>query len=86
MGNKHSKDLHLSGGTPANALHLSALLDVQEAAVFDFGASRSAPPVVLLLDRRDDPVTPLLTQVHASERRRVRALGTGGAYDLTFCD
>ncbi|KXZ43440.1 VPS33 protein [Gonium pectorale] len=34
----------------------------QESVVFDFGASRSAPPVVLLLDRRDDPVTPLLTQ------------------------
>ncbi|KAG2488981.1 hypothetical protein HYH03_012422 [Edaphochlamys debaryana] len=34
----------------------------QEAAVFDFGHYRSAPPVVLLLDRRDDPVTPLLSQ------------------------
>lgn len=36
-------------------------LHAQEAAVFDFGA-RSPAPVVLLLDRRDDPVTPLLTQ------------------------
>eukprot|EP00877_Chromochloris_zofingiensis_P007831 jgi/Chrzof1/3300/Cz12g20040.t1 len=32
----------------------------QQCSVFDFG-SRSSP-VVLLLDRRDDPVTPLLTQ------------------------
>ncbi|PNW80892.1 hypothetical protein CHLRE_07g333950v5 [Chlamydomonas reinhardtii] len=44
----------------AESLH--RLTYKQEAAVFDFGASRSAPPVVLLLDRRDDPVTPLLTQ------------------------
>lgn len=29
--------------------------------MFDFGSHR-ASPVVLLLDRRDDPVTPLLTQ------------------------
>ncbi|EFJ42173.1 hypothetical protein VOLCADRAFT_77223, partial [Volvox carteri f. nagariensis] len=44
----------------AKSLHL--LTYKQEAAVFDFGVSRSAPPVVLLLDRRDDPVTPLLSQ------------------------
>ncbi|GIL89317.1 hypothetical protein Vretimale_11146 [Volvox reticuliferus] len=44
----------------AKSLHL--LTYKQEAAVFDFGASRSGPPVVLLLDRRDDPVTPLLSQ------------------------
>ncbi|GFR51106.1 hypothetical protein Agub_g13436, partial [Astrephomene gubernaculifera] len=44
----------------ARGLH--SLTYKQEAAVFDFGSSRSAPPVVLLLDRRDDPVTPLLTQ------------------------
>lgn len=31
-----------------------------QVGIFDFG-SRSSP-VVLLLDRRDDPVTPLLTQ------------------------
>lgn len=31
-----------------------------QVGVFDFG-SRSSP-VVLLLDRNDDPVTPLLTQ------------------------
>ncbi|GLC59147.1 hypothetical protein PLESTB_001453600 [Pleodorina starrii] len=44
----------------AKSLHL--LTYKQESAVFDFGVSRSAPPVVLLLDRRDDPVTPLLSQ------------------------
>ncbi len=33
----------------------------QQVAVFDFGSHRTSP-VVLLLDRRDDPVTPLLTQ------------------------
>ena len=32
-----------------------------QVAVFDFGSHR-ASPVVLLLDRRDDPITPLLTQ------------------------
>jgi vacuolar protein sorting-associated protein 45 len=32
-----------------------------QAGVFDFGSHRTSP-VVLLLDRRDDPVTPLLTQ------------------------
>eukprot|EP00878_Enallax_costatus_P020068 GHUV01021198.1.p1 GENE.GHUV01021198.1~~GHUV01021198.1.p1 ORF type:complete len:348 (+),score=82.46 GHUV01021198.1:209-1252(+) len=39
---------------------LYALTYKQQPGVFDFG-SRSSP-VVLLLDRRDDPVTPLLTQ------------------------
>lgn len=32
----------------------------QQYSIFDFGARSS--PVVLILDRRDDPVTPLLTQ------------------------
>jgi len=42
----------------AEALH--ALAYRQRPGVFDFG-SRAAP-VLLVLDRRDDPVTPLLTQ------------------------
>lgn len=33
---------------------------MQQSQVFDFGARGS--PVVLILDRKDDPVTPLLTQ------------------------
>ncbi len=51
----------------------------QEAAVFDFGA-RSPAPVVLLLDRRDDPVTPLLTQWTyqvGEERRQGRCVCRG---------
>jgi len=40
---------------------LYSLTYKQQVAVFDFGSHR-ASPVVLLLDRRDDPVTPLLTQ------------------------
>lgn len=32
----------------------------QQVQVFDFGARSN--PIVLLLDRKDDPVTPLLTQ------------------------
>ena len=34
----------------------------REAALFDFRRTDS-PPVLLILDRRDDPVTPLLNQV-----------------------
>ena len=34
----------------------------REAALFDFRRTDSAP-VLLILDRRDDPVTPLLNQV-----------------------
>lgn len=43
----------------AESLH--ALAYRQQVGVFDFGSHR-ASPVLLLLDRRDDPVTPLLTQ------------------------
>jgi hypothetical protein len=39
---------------------IAALLRVQQYQLFDFGARSS--PIVLILDRRDDPVTPLLTQ------------------------
>jgi hypothetical protein len=39
---------------------LLAILHVQQYQLFDFGARSS--PIVLILDRRDDPVTPLLTQ------------------------
>lgn len=38
----------------------AVLLACVQVGVFDFG-SRSSP-LVLLLDRNDDPVTPLLTQ------------------------
>lgn len=34
----------------------------REAALFDFRRT-DVPPVLLILDRRDDPVTPLLNQV-----------------------
>eukprot|EP00891_Asterochloris_glomerata_P009321 jgi/Astpho2/9321/fgenesh1_pm.00142_%23_3_t len=45
----------------AQSLH--HLTTVEERELFDFGArSAEAAPVVLLLDRRDDPVTPLLLQ------------------------
>ncbi|KAI8467801.1 MAG: SM/Sec1-family protein [Monoraphidium minutum] len=40
---------------------LYSLTYKQQVGVFDFGSHR-ASPVVLLLDRRDDPVTPLLSQ------------------------
>jgi hypothetical protein len=39
-----------------------------QVAVFDFGTHRTSP-VVLLVDRRDDPVTPLLTQWTYQARR-----------------
>ena len=45
------------------AQSLAHLTCVEERELFDFGARGSdAAPVVLLLDRRDDPVTPLLLQ------------------------
>ena len=34
----------------------------REAALFDFRKT-DVPPLLLILDRRDDPVTPLLNQV-----------------------
>ena len=34
----------------------------QEAGLFDFRQAHDVPPLLLLLDRRDDPVTPLLNQ------------------------
>lgn len=39
--------------------HLTA---IEERELFDFGSRGEAPPVLLALDRRDDPVTPLLSQ------------------------
>lgn len=39
--------------------HLTA---IEERELFDFGSRGEASPVVLVLDRRDDPVTPLLSQ------------------------
>ena len=45
------------------ALALNHLTTEEERALFDFG-SRAADesPLVLILDRKDDPVTPLLLQ------------------------
>ena len=51
-------------------------MDVQ-VGVFDFGSHR-ASPVVLLVDRRDDPVTPLLTQWTYQVGRGQRFLCAGG--------
>jgi Sec1 family len=43
----------------AHSLHHS----VEERELFDFGKRAAEPsPVILLLDRKDDPVTPLLSQ------------------------
>lgn len=39
--------------------HLTA---IEERELFDFGSRGEAAPVLLVLDRRDDPVTPLLSQ------------------------
>lgn len=42
--------------------HLTA---IEERELFDFGSRRNegeGAPVLLVLDRRDDPVTPLLSQ------------------------
>ena len=44
----------------SNPLTPPGRLPLQQASVFDFGARSN--PVVLILDRKDDPVTPLLTQ------------------------
>lgn len=45
------------------AQSLAHLTCVEERELFDFGArGGDTAPVVLLLDRRDDPVTPLLLQ------------------------
>lgn len=42
---------------------LDHLTSSEERELFDYGArAGEAPPLVLLLDRRDDPVTPLLSQ------------------------
>lgn len=51
---------------------LHHLTSVEERELFDFGARNGeATPVLLLLDRRDDPVTPLLSQVGLPIRRRM---------------
>jgi vacuolar protein sorting-associated protein 45 len=58
-------DVRFTSGSPicrflGNELHRQQQLDRE---LFDFGASSNqANNLVLLLDRRDDPVTPLLTQ------------------------
>lgn len=51
------------GSDPAHRLadSLYNLTYKQQYSVFDFGTSR-ATPICLILDRKDDPVTPLLTQ------------------------
>ena len=42
-------------------LLLQQMID-QDRELFSFGSD--VPPILLLLDRRDDPITPLLNQVH----------------------
>ena len=45
------------------ALALNQLTNSEERELFDFGnRGTETPPVLLLVDRREDPVTPLLTQ------------------------
>ena len=45
----------------AQSLH--HLTTVEERGLFDFGSrGQEASPLVLILDRKDDPVTPLLLQ------------------------
>ena len=34
----------------------------REAMLFDFRQTSDVPPILLIVDRRDDPVTPLLSQ------------------------
>ena len=47
--------------------HLTA---IEERELFDFGNRGEPAPVLLILDRRDDPVTPLLSQWTYQVRRR----------------
>ena len=45
------------------ARSLDHLTTVEERELFDFGKRSAEPqPVILILDRKDDPVTPLLLQ------------------------
>lgn len=49
----------------AQSLH--HLTSIEERELFDFGSrGGEATPVMLIVDRRDDPVTPLLSQVGAA--------------------
>lgn len=56
--------------------HLTA---VEERELFDFGSrgGGEGAPVLLVLDRRDDPVTPLLSQWTYQVRARLVGLGEG---------
>lgn len=62
---RHFTIRHVRSSEPAARLaaavnHLTA---VEERELFDFGVrGGEGSPVLLILDRRDDPVTPLLTQ------------------------
>ena len=55
-------------------LLLSQQVISREAALFDFRKT-DVPPVLLILDRRDDPVTPLLNQVgHTTALKGVKVV------------
>jgi hypothetical protein len=52
----------------AQSLH--HLTSIEERELFDFGSrGGDGDPVMLILDRRDDPVTPLLSQVRRAAPR-----------------
>lgn len=53
-----------SDATQRLARSLHHLTTVEQRELFDFGETgrKEAPPLLLILDRRDDPVTPLLSQ------------------------
>jgi len=77
---------HAAGSEPAARLAaaLHHLADVDERALFDFGGrAGEGPPLLLVLDRRDDPVTPLLSQ-WTYEAMAHELLGiTDGCVDLS---
>lgn len=65
---------------------LARVADVDERALFDFGRASSAsdaPPLLLILDRRDDPVTPLLTQWTYAAMAHELVGVDGGRVDLS---
>ena len=54
---------HGSGMSTKLAKSLHYLINSEQRELFDFGSrAGEAAPLLLILDRRDDPVTPLLTQ------------------------
>jgi hypothetical protein len=49
-------------GEPLRVFWLQTRIAEDADSLFDFRSNDSATPVLLILDRRDDPVTPLLNQ------------------------